>query len=104
MLFVLRVDASHGHTDTHLHIQTQTYTCTCTCTQLTIIVVRSYRAESILRRGSLDAFSIEESQKLSLFFASNNSITMLLKKSLEEVCVCMSCVCVYVDDIRVTYS
>lgn len=43
------------------------------------------RAESILRRGSLDAFSIEESQKLSLFFASNNSITMLLKKNLEEV-------------------
>ena len=44
-----------------------------------------FRAESILRRGSLDAFSIEESQKLSLFFASNNSITMLLKKNLEEV-------------------
>ena len=87
----------HTHTQTHTHAYKQRHT-------LTIIVVRSYRAESILRRGSLDAFSIEESQKLSLFFASNNSITMLLKKSLEEVCVCMSCVCVYVDDIRVTYS
>jgi cytoplasmic FMR1 interacting protein len=43
------------------------------------------RAESILRRGAMDAFAIEESQNLSLFFATNNSITNMIKKNLEEV-------------------
>ena len=43
------------------------------------------RAENILRRGAMDAFAIEESQNLSLFFATNNSITNLIKKNLEEV-------------------
>ena len=61
----------------NLHIFYCIYNC--------IMFIVPSRAESILRRGSLDAFSIEESQKLSLFFASNNSITMLLKKNLEEV-------------------
>ncbi len=41
----------------------------------------------------MDAFALEESQNLSIFFATNNSITIMLKKALEEVCVC---VCVYV--------
>ena len=40
----------------------------------------------------MDAFAIEESQNLSLFFATNNSITNMIKKSLEEVC--SVCVCV----------
>lgn len=45
----------------------------------------SYRAEGILNRGNVDAFALEESQNLSIFFATNSSITTLLKKSLEEV-------------------
>ena len=64
------------------------------------------RAEGILNRGNVDAFALEESQNLSIFFATNNSITQYLKKSLEEVgilgnenpisvCVCL-CVCVCV--------
>ena len=43
------------------------------------------RAEGILNRGSVDAFSLEESQNLSIFFATNNSVTTHLKKQLEEV-------------------
>ena len=43
------------------------------------------RAEGILNRGNVDAFALEESQNLSIFFATNNSITMMLKKALEEV-------------------
>jgi len=43
------------------------------------------RAEGILNRGNVDAFALEESQNLSIFFATNNSITAMLKKSLEEV-------------------
>ena len=33
----------------------------------------------------MDAFALEESQNLSIFFATNNSITTMLKKALEEV-------------------
>ena len=33
----------------------------------------------------MDAFALEESQNLSIFFATNNSITNMLKKALEEV-------------------
>ena len=44
-----------------------------------------YRAEGILNRGNVDAFSLEESQNLSIFFATNNSVTTHLKKQLEEV-------------------
>ena len=44
-----------------------------------------FRAESILNRGNVDAFALEESQNLSIFFATNNSITNELKKHLEEV-------------------
>ena len=33
----------------------------------------------------MDAFSLEESQNLSIFFATNNSVTTHLKKQLEEV-------------------
>jgi cytoplasmic FMR1 interacting protein len=43
------------------------------------------RAEGILNRGNIDAFALEESQNLSIFFATNNSITNELKKHLEEV-------------------
>ena len=43
------------------------------------------RAEGILNRGNVDAFALEESQNLSIFFATNNSITLYLKKNLEEV-------------------
>ncbi len=43
------------------------------------------RAEGILNRGNVDAFALEESQNLSIFFATNNSITSMLKKALEEV-------------------
>lgn len=43
------------------------------------------RAEGILNRGNIDAFAMEESQSLSIFFANNNSITQMLKKYLEEV-------------------
>ena len=43
------------------------------------------RAEGILNRGNVDAFALEESQNLSIFFATNNSITTMLKKALEEV-------------------
>lgn len=43
------------------------------------------RAEGILNRGNVDAFALEESQNLSIFFATNNSITLHLKKNLEEV-------------------
>lgn len=43
------------------------------------------RAEGILNRGNVDAFALEESQNLSIFFATNNSITLYLKKYLEEV-------------------
>ena len=43
------------------------------------------RAENILNRGNVDAFAIEESQTISIFFATNNSITNELKKHLEEV-------------------
>ena len=68
------------------------------------------RAEGILNRGNVDAFALEESQNLSIFFATNNSITQYLKKSLEEVgilgnenpisvcvcvCVCMWYICMY---------
>ena len=44
-----------------------------------------FRAEGILNRGNVDAFALEESQNLSIFFATNNSITSMLKKALEEV-------------------
>ena len=44
-----------------------------------------FRAEGILNRGNVDAFALEESQNLSIFFATNNSITLYLKKNLEEV-------------------
>ena len=38
-----------------------------------------------MNRGNVDAFALEESQNLSIFFATNNSITNELKKHLEEV-------------------
>ena len=44
-----------------------------------------FRAESILKPGNVDALAIQESQNLSIFFATNNSITNELKKHLEEV-------------------
>lgn len=44
-----------------------------------------FRAEGILNRGNVDAFALEESQNLSIFFATNNSVTLHLKKNLEEV-------------------
>jgi len=48
------------------------------------------RAEGILNRGNVDAFALEESQNLSIFFATNNSITIMLKKALEEVGVAVA--------------
>lgn len=44
-----------------------------------------HRAESILKPGNVDAHAIQESQNLSIFFATNSSITTELKKHLEEV-------------------
>ena len=44
-----------------------------------------FRAEGILKPGNVDAHAIQESQNLSIFFATNNSITTELKKHLEEV-------------------
>lgn len=44
-----------------------------------------FRAEGILNRGNVDALALQESQNLSIFFATNNSITTDLKKHLEEV-------------------
>ena len=58
------------------------YVCVCMC-----MCVCVFRAEGILNRGNVDAFALEESQNLSIFFATNNSITIMLKKALEEVCV-----------------
>lgn len=52
---------------------------------LIVWCVWSLRAEGILNRGNVDAFALEESQNLSIFFATNNSITTMLKKALEEV-------------------
>ena len=39
----------------------------------------------------MDAFALEESQNLSIFFATNSSITSLLKKQLEEVSCPFNC-------------
>ena len=50
-----------------------------------VCVCCSYRAEGILNRGNIDALALQESQNLSIFFATNNSITTDLKKHLEEV-------------------
>lgn len=50
-----------------------------------MLLMSLYRAEGILNRGNVDAFSLEESQNLSIFFATNNSVTTHLKKQLEEV-------------------
>ena len=36
-----------------------------------------------MNRGNVDAFALEESQNLSIFFATNNSVTLHLKKNLE---------------------
>ena len=63
---------------------------TCTCIYLYPAHVHvppspPHRAEGILNRGNVDAFSLEESQNLSIFFATNNSVTSHLKKQLEEV-------------------
>ena len=49
-----------------------------------------HRAEGILNRGNVDAFAMEESQSLSIFFATNNSVTNHLKKGLEEVRLILS--------------
>ena len=53
--------------------------------QVHFILIIFFRAEGILNRGNIDAFALEESQNLSIFFATNNSITTELKKHLEEV-------------------
>ena len=50
-----------------------------------VFILVPFRAEGILNRGNVDAFALEESQNLSIFFATNNSITIMLKKALEEV-------------------
>ena len=59
------------------------YVCMCVC--VCVILDLFVRAEGILNRGNVDAFALEESQNLSIFFATNNSITIMLKKALEEV-------------------
>ena len=82
----------HTHTLTHTHTHSQLYLCTCSCALLTSTHVHTHcthtythRAEGILNRAHVDAFSLEESQKLSIFFATNNSITGILKKTLDDV-------------------
>ena len=55
-----------------------------------VYAIHTCRAEGILNRGNVDAFAMEESQNLSIFFATNNSITNHLKKGLEEVSLFLS--------------
>ena len=43
------------------------------------------RAESILKRGEINAFVMEQEQKLSMFFAKQKEITAMLKDNLEKI-------------------
>ena len=43
------------------------------------------RAESILKRGEINAFVMEQEQKLSMFFAKQKEITHMLKDTLEKI-------------------
>lgn len=44
-----------------------------------------FRADGYLKRGSHDAQSLVELQNLTLFFATQNKVTSLLRSKLEEV-------------------